>query len=232
MMKHVSRLLVLSLLCAASCALLTGCGSGGSSPAGMSRVGSARFTVQWPAPTRVIPSTSNSVLFSVMSGSSTQPLAGIVLDRPQAPPWTTTASLSNLPAGDLTVSAAAYPLIGAQGIAQAAASAPLVIQPNQVTALTLTLVSSITKIVVTPSPVPTLSPGQTIVLTATPQDANGNIVTVDPNNLQWLSDNPGVASVDTTGPQVTVLANAPGTANITVTESDSGQQTTVVVTVQ
>jgi len=244
-MKQVHLIVALAL----ASVLAAGCGSGGSAPgnagspgsgAGLSRAaGSLSFTVRWPAPSRLIPEASNSIKFVVTrdATSNSPVLAGTVVDKPSAAPFVTTATLSNLPAGNLVVTATAYPQTGAQGVPQASATLPVVVTEGQTTAYTIVLNSTIDHIDITPAAIaPATSVpvilGQTIQLTATARDAAGDAVVVAPTNLKWLSSNPNVVSVDASGATVNVTGVALGSPQtITVTEAESGKTGVVTVAV-
>lgn len=75
---------------------------------------------------------------------------------------------------------------------------------------------------------PSVVVGNTIQLTTTAKDANGNVVSVLPANFTWSSANTATATVDAAG---LVSGIAVGSTQITVTESSSGKSATVLVTV-
>lgn len=65
----------------------------------------------------------------------------------------------------------------------------------------------------------TVTPGNTIQLTATPQDANNQ--TVATATIGWLSSDPSIATVDASG-KVTGVAASPNAVTITATAVDNG----------
>src|SRR5256884_254559 len=81
----------------------------------------------------------------------------------------------------------------------------------------LTVVVTVASVTVTPAPA-SVGLGQTVQLTATLKDANGNVLTG--RVVTWASDNPAVATVSSTG---LVTGVAQGEATITATsETKSG----------
>jgi 6-phosphogluconolactonase (cycloisomerase 2 family) len=204
--------------------LLPGCGSGPQSASTSSRAGSARFTVIWPKPSRLIPAASNSIVVQILNGNAV--LATRTLTRPTAG-GAATATFSTLPIGILTASATAYPQPDGSGVAQANASMPLSIQAGLTTPFTLTMGSTIDHLNVTPAAL-TLNVGQSKTVTATAIDASGNVVLIVAGNLQWKSANAAAATVDATG---SVTGAAVGNTSITVTESESGKSATIPITI-
>jgi hypothetical protein len=130
------------------------------------------------------------------------------------------------------------------------------IEENITKPITITLTSTISTIVTNP-PGGKLIIGQPVIVSATPKDANGNIVPVPGENTVWTTDAPAV--VDLTLPvlladivlpptrgnmssthrdagpiasgAIQLHGMQPGTAHITVTETDSGITNTFTVTV-
>src|SRR2546422_5814550 len=88
----------------------------------------------------------------------------------------------------------------------------------------LTVVVPVASVTVTPAPA-TVAIGQTVQLTATPKDANGNVLTG--RVVIWASDNTAVATVSSTG---LVTGVTQGQATITATsETKSGTAAVAVV---
>jgi hypothetical protein len=142
-------------------AALAGCGGG-------SRVsfkpGRAVFTVEWPkSTTRLIPAASNSVAVEVRQG--TMLLERRVLIRPA-----TIAAFDNLPEGDLTALASAYPSRDGTGVAQASGTVSLPIRDGETTQVPLTMNSTIASFTLSPG---TLGVGETRRILATPKDSSG-----------------------------------------------------------
>lgn len=215
------RLIVLALLFSM---VLTGCGGGGSSPGDTTT--RAAFTIHWPNRSgRMIPVACESIKVTI-SNPQGQAVATDLIQRP-AGGGDVTVTISPLPAGDLPVSAVAYPNADGTGIAQGTASVVLHSVAGQLQSITISLDSTITSVDITATSlnVPT---GGFQQLTATPRNQNGDVVITLPKTITWQSSNTAVATVDSTG-KVTGVAS--GTANITVTETESGKTKTVGVTV-
>lgn len=209
----------------ATAVCLTGCGGEGFpwKPA-IPEWGRASFLIQWPERGRLIPRAANSVKVAIQQGE--QVVASQVVDRP-AQGQESRVDFPELPVGDLLAVATAYPEAGAQGVPQAQGSAPLKIQQGQNTTITINMVSTITRIEVTPTN-PSVAIGQSIQLAATAQNAAGDVVLISESKLRWDSSDNTVATVDANGKMTGVAA---GTAHITVTETESGKSAEVTVTV-
>ena len=105
-----------------------------------SSTGRAVFTIRWPAPSRLIPDASNSILVVVTQNATL--IGRKLLPRPSAG-GTTTATFDALPVGNLNLAATAFPSADGSGVAQATATIPLVIAANQTTNFSLTMNSTI-----------------------------------------------------------------------------------------
>ena len=208
--------------------LLAGCGGNGSafvaSP-GSGGQGRATLTIVWPAPTRLIPAAANSIAIVVRQGAST--VASQILARP-ALGGTSTVNFPVLPAGTLSVAATAYPNADGTGVAQAAATLPLIILAGQNTGFSLTMGSTIDHLDMT-AVQNSVGVGQMLPIAATAKDASGAVVLLSPAKLTWQSYATGIATVDANG---LVTGVAQGSADISVTDTESGKtaRTTLSVT--
>ena len=110
---------------------------------------------------------------------------------------------------------------------QAAASLPLLVTANQTTRFSLTMSSTIDHLDITAVSA-SVGVGATLAITATAKDAAGAVVLLTPAKLQRLSDNVASATVDASG---IVTGVAIGSANIRVTDPESGKSGLVGVTV-
>jgi hypothetical protein len=142
---------------------------------------------------------------------------------------TATTLFSALPAGNLTVQASAYPATDGTGIAQATATAPIVIQAGQTTSFQLVLVSTIDRIQVTPSTL-TLNPGQTLPVAVTATNTLGEVVLTNASTMSWVSQNPAIATVQSSTTDSLVTFVSSGNTTINVTENESGKSASVAVT--
>jgi outer membrane protein assembly factor BamB len=212
--------------------ILSGCGGGSSTglnsgASTKSAVGSATFTITWPKhTTRLIPAASNSI--NVVVSLQGNPYTSQLVAKPTTGN-TSTVTFNVLPVGNLTISATAYPNSDGTGVAQAAASAPLAIQPGKVTNFSLTMASTIKTVKI--NPIFTLWTNSALPITAAAYDANNNLVLTAPASWGWKSATTSVATVGTgtNTPQVSGLSV--GTSVLTATEGESGVTGTYVVTV-
>lgn len=205
--------------------LIIGCGGGHSTGIVSRATGRATFTMQWPERSRLIPAAANSIVLTIRQGEKA--VASKTLARP-ASGGTATAVFEDLPPGDLTTTASAYPQANGTGTAQATASVPLHIQANQNSTFTLTMLTTIVKIELSPDPVVVFT-GESRQLTATAKDAADAIVLLSPGKLTWQSSNTGAATVDANG---TVHGLNTGETVITVQDTESNVSTTLTVTVR
>lgn len=217
-MKHLYFTVALSV----GAGLFCGCGS--SSNSTTQGLGSALFSIRWPERSRLIPMATNSIKVDIANGAI--PVASQVVDRP-AQGGEATVQFDNLPVGNLTATATAYPEASATGTPQAQGSVSLPIQAGQTTYFTITMASTIDHLEITPAD-PSVEVNQSLQLTATPKDVAGNVVLVAPGNISWTSANPAVVAVDSEGK---VTGIAVGNSQVTATESESGKSASVSVTV-
>jgi hypothetical protein len=225
-----------ALIAAGMAAGLYGCGGGRSStPAATSGgtdaarrgQGSASFTVNWPAASRLIPFAANSIRIRITNAVGTQLLAEGVLTRPSGG-GQASKTFDRLPVGDALVTATGFPNADATGVAQAQAGVLVTIVKDQIAPVHLTLASTIVSVDVSPAAPPALSIGQSAPLVATPRNAAGNVVLITPSTLRWETSASSVATVDVAG---NITAVGAGTATITATETESGKSGTAALTV-
>ncbi len=202
--------------------ILAGCGGRGTSATTGASGGSLAVGVIWPESTRLIPIASNSIKIEVFDDGNL--VASELIAKPA-----TLATFTNVPTGNLSVVATAYPNADGSGVAQATGTAGALITVGNTTVVNLTMGSTITRIDVTPSPV-TITGGGVASLTATPRDADNNVVLVSPLNINYLSSNPLVATVGLLDGDV--LGLLAGTTTITATDIESGVSGTATVNVE
>lgn len=202
---------------------LSGCGAG-SGVTSAAGAGRATLTVAWPDATRLIPAAASSITVRfTLEGIE---VAAQTIARPSSG-GTSTLTFDTLPVGALTATATAYPTTTGSGVAQATATTTAVIVVGQTTSITVTMASTIDRLTVSPTS-PSVEAGSTVALTATALNASGAIVLTASGGFTWSSLTPSVASVSASG---VVTGIASGTAQIQVTESESGKVATVAVTV-
>jgi sugar lactone lactonase YvrE len=202
--------------------VVAGCGGGGGgTPEGAGR---ATIKITWPDRSRLIPVASNSI--KVTFTKSGVEVASKVLPRP-ATGNETTADFDALPPGVLTITAAAYPTTDGTGVAQAQASMLVTIEAGQVTPVDITMASTIDHLDVTPSPA-SVQTGSNVQLNVAAKNAANAVVLISPSKTTYESSAANIATVSNTG---LVTGVAPGSAQITVTELESGKSRTVTVNV-
>ena len=214
---------------------MNGCGSSSSSQSVSTYgevtkkvTGRASFTFKWPiraATARLIPVDANSIQLNVATGGAV--VGTQLISRPTGGASTATVTFNSLNVGDYTITATAFPNADGSGVAQASAQTAATITANQTTQFSLTMASTIASLGITPSTT-NLIAGQSVSLTATPMDSQGNIVLITPGTLRWSSSATGVATVDTSGKVAGVTA---GSAAITATETESGVTASVSFTI-
>ena len=220
--KKISRRDAVFYLATASVAasgIVVGC-SGSLATA----TGAATISIEWPDRSRLIPDASESITVSFLNGTTV--VASQTVARPTSSS-STTVSFSSLVAGDLTLKAEAFPTTTGTGTAQASATKAITITSGVTSTLSITMDSTIGSLSITPTN-PTVQVGSTIQLAMTALNSSGGIVLTSSANTTWTSLSTSIASVSTTG---LVTGLAAGTAQIQVTESESGVSATVSVTV-
>lgn len=214
--------------CIIAVCVLFGCGGGNQSlklsQASDTSRGSATFTVTWPAPGRLIPAASNSVNVVITQGQTV--VGQHLLMRPSGS-GPTSGTFNLLPTGTLSATATAYPSVDGTGTAQASAVVPVAIQPNQTANISLTMESTVSQIALSPVS-PTIEAGQSVALQVTATNASGAVVLISTGKLSWSTSNSTFATVDTLG---VVTGVATGSANISVTETESGKSAATGVSV-
>ena len=205
-----------------------GCGGSGNAPANTARSGgSLSVGVQWPAPSRLVPAGSNSIV-AVLKAADGTALGQQVISRPTSPPWISTTTFNNITASSVVLNATAYPNANGTGVAQAAGSVTAAISPGQQASVTLTMASTINHITVTPA-APTISVGSVIQLTATAYDSLGSVVLTTPGKINWSVDNKAFATVDANG---IVTGVSPGLPSVTAKDTESNISGSSTVTVR
>ena len=217
-MKTLRIFLALSLLAI----LISGCGGGSHNNQLTQSVGRATFTVRWPLrKTKLIPEASSSILVTLTKNGAT--VGTKLLVRPVSPPFDTVANFDPLPTGDLQVLAKAYPNADGTGVAQATGSATLTVLANQNATLSLTMGTTITKVVVAPLSL-TIPFGGTALnppLTASAMDADGNLVLTSGNTWNWSSNNTNYVQITPTQATTLVRGVGIGETQVIATETES-----------
>lgn len=205
--------------------ILTGCSGGrGKSASPSTAERSMVFAVNWPDRSRLIPRAAESVQVMVYRDGNT--VASAILNRP-ANGGSTRVTLPRLPVGRLVATATAYPASNASGTAQATGTAQVNAQPGQPFSLTVEMDSTIDSIGITADR-SSVFLGDSLQLTATAKDRNGNIVLTG-DTIRWhVSDS--YAEVDSQSGRL--VGRSQGTTTITVKETESGIEETTYVKVK
>ena len=219
-------LIVVFLLFLAGCGIRLYKGSEGN-PSPGAQTGGISLRIVWPenSSQRLIPSATNSLKIRIIKGQNV--LLTDVVTR-QAGQTEVKRTYKNIPVGDVIFEASAYASQDGTGVALAKGSTTVQITLGTYAQVSLTMESTIAKVEVSPSEA-TLSVGQTLQLTATAKDADGNIVLVPAGGFSWQSSNPAVAEVDSGGK---VTAKAEGSATITAKEKESGKSGSASIKVE
>jgi len=237
------------LLVIAFAVVLAGCGGGRSQDEPHQATAVLTLRIVWPPTTgevlpQLVPALSRSVVVTIRDEDLV--LAARTAVRPQGPPWTTEISIEGLPAcDDAILSATAHPNDDGTGVAQAQASTRLVIPARGAAypadgspgdEIVLNMASTITQIAIRPSPA-TVQVGETLQLTATAKNAQGQTVFVPPQNaFEWsvvgasadIIVQSASVSVDDDG---LVEGLSPGVASVQARERESGVSGTTSVQV-
>ncbi|HLK56576.1 MAG TPA: Ig-like domain-containing protein [Chthonomonadaceae bacterium] len=176
----------------------------------------------WPTRSRLIPVASNSIKIAL----STNPVMTQLLARP-AQGGSASVTFDKVPVGTYIAQMQAFPQADGTGTAQAAASSSVTIVAGQTQSVSVTMNSTIDHFEVAPNAPPILV-AQPTALMATAKDAAGNVVLTSSNTIQWQSSNPNIARVGSDG---TVFGVSGGTAQITVTDTESQKSASVTASV-
>lgn len=193
-----------------------GCGGSGTAPTAPESAGSARISIDWGTPTRLVPDASNSIAVSFLRGSTV--VATRTIERPTEGE-TSTFEFDELPAQTLTLRAQAFPNANGTGVAQASATKTVSIVANRMNEMAITMVSTVETISLNPT-IANLGINGTRVFTASPTNSTGSIVLLADANTVWSSSDPAVASVNDDG---LVTGLKAGTATLRFTDTESGK---------
>jgi outer membrane protein assembly factor BamB len=223
-------------LCAAilgaAALLLPGCGGSGGAKTPVvtlpaSNVGAARFTITWPAPSRLIPAGAYSIRIALSAPGQT--IAPQLVTRPTSGD-ASTALFSNLSPGNVTVTATAYPAADGSGTPQASGSEVVSIASNATLDAGLVLNSTVQTVNITPAQ-PTMVVGDALTVAASALDGNGALVLTGNSTWKWSNDTPSVVTISGAGTAVNVTALTTGTAVIHAQDTESGRSAQLTITV-
>jgi DNA-binding beta-propeller fold protein YncE len=213
------RYWIMVFIIASLAVLLIGCGgSGRSGSPPATAAGSVGVRIAWPpeseVQTALIPTASYSIKVELLQGGVVLSGLAAVINRPN-----TSARIDGVPPGDTLLRVSAHPQSEARGVAQAFAERNITVVSGEYSEWALTLETTITDILVTPTE-GAVRPTQQLQFTGTALNANDEIVllpTTAPFTWQITSGG-SFASVNSNG-LVTGLDT--GTATIQATEKDT-----------
>ena len=218
----------LSLLLLASAIGLAGCGAGGGGSkngvlgATSRKAGRATITLKWPArpASRLVPVSSNRVVVT-MKKNGVAFGAPIILDRPVSGGFTSTQTVDNIPTGNYTADAIAYPDANPASVAQARVlNQAFTVTDGETATMNLTMASAISTINISGyDGLHSVVADAKLQLSAAAKDANNDTVLTS-SNLVYSSSNPGAATVNAATGLITTVAA--GSTIITVTDAESG----------
>jgi len=160
----------------------------------------------------MIPAASQSIEVAVLRQGAT--VASVTINRPQ-----TEGCIDDIAAAEAVLRATAYPKAGAQGVPQATAEITITIVAGETRLYPLTLESAIRHVEITPNPASVIE-GESIQLTATAMDGDGNIVLVPAaSGFTWsIMEGASYIALDAAG---TVSGRAEGQAAVSAVENES-----------
>lgn len=202
--------------------LVAGCGGGGGGGVGVTPTGRATFTLQWATRSRIVGAAANSVRIEILNGNTR-----VTEQLPVRPAGgsATTVVMDSLPVGNLTARMTAYPQSDGTGNPVGKADAPCVITAGGNTQISVDPNSTVDRLEITPTNT-SLAIKQTYTINVVAKDTAGAIVLVWPSKIQYTSETPGIATVNSNG---VVTAQGLGTTNIIVTDTESNKTTTLSV---
>jgi prepilin-type processing-associated H-X9-DG protein len=230
-MKRRASVLTLSLLVLSSIAVVavtSGCSGGSalqSSPVTTAHAtGGLIMHIAWPVVTsRLIPDATHTIQIAI-----SYPAGGSAAPTTTIPHGQTTATIGGLPVGSLMLTASA---LDANGAVTASGTKSFTVVANQNVPVSVDMTSTIDHLVISPAD-PIVTVGDSTPLLVSGVNTSGAMVLLTPSKLTWqmaTTADAAYASVDSSGD---VTGIAPGTANVEVTDTESGKSATVAVTVQ
>lgn len=221
-MKHLHS----TLIALFAVSLLAGCGGGGLIGAGSGKA-TGSISITWPAPSRLLPKASNSVLVEIRD-SGANLISSKILVRPPTG-GTTTANFTDLPIGTFTLTATAFPEAGGIGVKQATGSTNITTSIATPFNTSVTMDSTIAGFTVNghdSSQQTVVEEFKTVGLTVSAIDATGSIVLTRPEDLS-ITDPSGRVSFA----NGVLTGESSGTTSITIRDNDSGKSITSPVKV-
>ena len=224
-MRNQMRIVKTALIMFVGIVSLSGCGSAGK-PA--SSTGRIVFTVRWPDG-RLIPAASRSIRVQAFSLEPVDAgkLGEAVIARGSG---STSSAVLELPSIKFRVEASAHPDESGSGTAQAKGSVELEIEAQQTSTVQIAMDSTIASIQISPAN-PIVNIGQTLDLTASALNAQGELVLVAPEKWDWSVANTSKATVEPQGEKGKITGVAEGTTNVRARDTESGKEADVLLQV-
>ena len=186
-----------------------------------SRKAGAIVRIAWPTRenSRLIPIASNSIRITIAGPDGFSVTK--VIARPA-----TEALFSNLPPGELTVTATAHPDVQAVTLpAQAQGAQTIIAKADEQFQVALTLDSTIDRVEVTGGP-SGLDVGTSGNYSVTAKNAAGQVVLTAASKWDWSVSDSAIASVASSGLTAVVTAIRPGSVTVMAREVESGKNIT------
>jgi hypothetical protein len=207
--------------------LLAGCaGTGGS--VGQSHGPMLQLKFDWPDRSRLIPLACESIVVELTQGSVT--VASATVARPPAGQGQTTTTFTDIPTGEMSIRATAYPEPDGSGVAQAEGNAQITIYPDVPSQASLTMGTTITNIEIQPNPV-TVPIGQDVQVSMSAKDSQGRTVLVAEESIQWNVSDTSKATIIGQGTTATLHGLALGVFTVHATDMESDREGSAQATV-
>jgi hypothetical protein len=195
-------------------ALLTGCGGGGGVTTPLT--GRAVFNIVWPqagsrAVSRLIPLAANSIKIELKDSG------GSLLDSSVLNRATSSHTFNDLPVGNVSATASTFASSDGTGNALSTNTVAITIVANQTVTQTINMATTITALVSDYNRTDIFNGDAAVPVSISGRNANGDILPITTSALTWTSSNTAVV----TAANEALSYAAPGTANVTVLDTES-----------
>jgi hypothetical protein len=217
----------LSVLIILLAVLLSGCG-GGNNLGAARGTGSVAVAFRWPAPTRVIPTSAESLVVTITYPN--EYCVSKTVNRPTTALAGTTEQVEffGLLTGPATLEISAYSGLDGTGLQLAFGAAALNIQPGRHANVSLTL-ASVPSVLNLSGPYEPIKIGDTPLITATAYDALESMILLPDGAIEWNATPASVATISADG---VLTAVSDGTVTVTATIKNTTISDTLTVRVQ
>lgn len=226
--RSSSTWLRLAVVCMiGSLELLTSIGCGGSKTSqGITRTGNLRVQIEWPERTtsRLIPVAAESIRIELKS------VAGFTVSQLLVRPLSS-LTISNLPPGEFSLTARAYPTADpGVSTAQASVLQSVAVIEGTTVECPLTLNSTVDHVVLTNAP-SQMTKGMKALAVVNAYDVLNRLVLTNPSTWNCESSDTAIVTLEQDESTWSIRGMLRGTARITVTENESGKSTSTGITV-